>query len=58
MSVDDHGEARKLSIYQKEGTIIGLEYEIHPEWGITSVHKPYFMKPQVITTYVFDKPVF
>lgn len=58
LSVDDHGEARKLSTFQKEDVVIGLEYEIHPEYGITKVDKPYFMKPKVVTTYVFDKPVF
>ncbi len=60
IEVDDHGEALHENVFgrKEDRVVIGYQFRHNPEWGITSVYKPYFMKPQVVTTYVFDKPVF
>lgn len=59
IEVDDHGEALKENLFQHRwnGEIIGYCYSVHPLYGLTKVNKPYFMKPQVVTTYVCDRPV-
>lgn len=59
IKVDDHGEALKENLFQHRwsGGIIGYCYSVHPFYGLTKVDKPYYMKPQVVTTYVCDRPV-